>query len=70
MTRGRRIVLGVLLVVAAVAAAIAANIALLRLAEERNDPVGKLSPKAVFTAPSTTVAPGATAGRTENGRGR
>ena len=61
MSRRRRIVLGALLVAAAVVAAIAANLALLRLAEERNDPVGKLSPKAVFTAPVRTVAPGVTA---------
>ncbi len=47
--------LGALLVAAAVVAAIAANLALLRLAEERNDPVGKLSPKAVFTARPGTL---------------
>lgn len=66
MSRGRRIVLGALLVAAAVLAAIAANLALLRLAEERHDPVGKLSPKTVFTprvgtlGPSGTVPPAVT----------
>lgn len=60
VSRRRRIVFGVLLVVAAVVAAIAANLALLGLAEERNDPVGKLSPKAVFTSPVRTVGPSVT----------
>lgn len=54
VSRRRRIVLGALLVVAAAAAALAANLVLLRLAEPRNDPVGKLSPKAVLTSPATT----------------
>lgn len=53
VSRRRRIVLGVLLVVAGAAAAIAANFALLGLAEQRHDPVGKLSPRAVFNIPAT-----------------
>lgn len=66
VSRRRRIVLGVLLVVAAAAAAIAANLALLGLAEQRHDPVGKLSPRAVFNIPAT-VAPETTTPPVETG---
>lgn len=66
VSRRRRIVLGVLLVVAAATAAIAANLALLGLAEQRHDPVGKLSPRAVFSIP-VTVSPGTTPPPVETG---
>ena len=54
-----RAVLGVLLVAAVAAAGIALNFTLLRLTQDAHDPVGKLSPRAVFagtvaTTPATT----------------
>jgi hypothetical protein len=53
----QRIVLGALLLGAVAAAGIALNFTLLRLTQEGNDPVGKLSPRAVFVdrAPPTTT---------------
>jgi hypothetical protein len=52
-------VLGALLLGAVAAAGIALNFTLLRLTQEGNDPVGKLSPRAVFVdpAPTTTATP-------------
>jgi hypothetical protein len=45
----QRILLGSLLIVAVGVAGIALNFALLGLTQDSNDPVGKLSPRAVFT---------------------
>lgn len=57
-----RILLGGLLVAAVAAAGIALNFALLGLTQDESDPVGRLSPRAVFdrgtgatTAPVTTA---------------
>lgn len=48
----------VLLVVAGVAAVVVANVALLGLASERNDPVGRLQPVATLDlGPATGTAP-------------
>ncbi len=68
MRSWHRILLGGLLVAAVAAAGIALNFALLGLTQEDSDPVGKLSPRAVFvgstgastspdpmTSPSTTT---------------
>jgi hypothetical protein len=50
-----RIAGGVAIVAAAIAATILLNLMLLGTAERRNDPLGKLSPRAVFApAPATT----------------
>jgi len=55
----------VLVVLAAAAAAIVANVVLLGSAAARNDPVGRLSPRAHLpAAPHWTVRP--TAGRTHD----
>jgi len=54
----QRALLGTLLLAAVAAAGIALNFGLLRLTQESNDPVGKLSPRAVFseqTSPATTT---------------
>ncbi len=53
----QRIVLGAFVVALVALAGIAANFALLGLTQDANDPVGKLSPRAVFTSDSgaTTV---------------
>ena len=71
-----RILLGGLLVLAVAAAGIALNFAFLGLTQNAGDPVGKLSPRAVFdrgsaattssgtTTPSTTTGDGANDGRT------
>jgi hypothetical protein len=52
---------GLVIVAAAVAAAILLNLTLLGYAQPRNDPVGKLSPRAVFVpappAPSPPAPP-------------
>ena len=51
-----RILGGVAIVAAATAAAILLNLTLLDSAQPGNDPVGKLSPRAVFVpAPATTT---------------
>ena len=55
---GVRIAAGTLLVGAAVAAAILLNLALLGYAQPRNDPVGRLSPRAVL-APGPATVPAA-----------
>jgi hypothetical protein len=64
MRAWRRALLGALLVGAVAAAGIALNFTLLRLTQDAHDPVGKLSPRAVFSGevPSTTlpVSPGTT----------
>ena len=48
----RRALFGTLLVVAVAVAGIALNFTLLRLTQDSNDPVGRLSPRAVFNEPS------------------
>jgi hypothetical protein len=56
-----RALLGALLVGAVAAAGIALNFSLLRLTQDAHDPVGKLSPRAVFSGESpTTSTPGTT----------
>jgi hypothetical protein len=55
----------VLLVVAGVAAVMVANVALLGLASERNDPVGRLEPVTTLDrGPASGTAPGVTTGVT------
>ena len=53
----RRILLGSLLLGAVAVAGIALNFTLLGLTQDANEPVGKLSPRAVFTDRPTTTAP-------------
>lgn len=66
MRSWQRILIGGLLVVAVAAAGIAFNLALLGLTQDNSDPVGKLSPRAVFdrgsvaTTPSGTTTPATT----------
>jgi hypothetical protein len=48
-----RVLLGGLLLCAVAAAGIGLNFTLLRLTGDANDPVGKLSPRAVFSRDST-----------------
>jgi hypothetical protein len=53
----------ILLVVAGVAAVMVANVALLGLASERHDPVGRLEPVTTLDlGPATGTAPGGTTG--------
>ncbi len=47
-------VAAVALVVALAVAGTAANLFLLRLTQNSSDPVGRLSPRAVFSSPTTT----------------
>ncbi len=47
-------VAAVALVVALAVAGTAANLFLLRLTQSSSDPVGRLSPRAVFSSPTTT----------------
>jgi hypothetical protein len=54
MRAWHRAFLGVLLVGAVAAAGIALNFTLLRMTQDAHDPVGRLSPRAVFTAPQGT----------------
>ena len=71
MQTWQRAVAGALLVGAVAAAGIALNFTLLRLTRDANDPVGKLSPRAVFIDPArststpttTTTTTGTTGGR-------
>jgi hypothetical protein len=62
----RRAFLLVLLVGAVAVAGIALNFTLLRLTQDAHDPVGKLSPRAVFSGreTTTTVPAGTTTGGT------
>ncbi len=53
--------LGALLLCAIAAAGIGVNFTLLRLTGDANDPVGKLSPRAVFFQPTTGATPTTTA---------
>ena len=56
----QRIVLGAALVAVIAIAGILVNFSLLRLTQDANDPVGKLSPRSVFlqdTGTTTTPAP-------------
>jgi len=69
-----RALLGALLVGAVAAAGIALNFTLLRLTQDAHDPVGKLSPRAVFsgearstTFPVTTVTTGKEDGTSRGG---
>ena len=58
MRAWHRAFLGALLVGAVAAAGIALNFTLLRLTQDAHDPVGKLSPRAVFSGSRTTTLPG------------
>ena len=62
MRSWQRAVLGAVLLAAVAVAGIALNFALLRLTQDANDPVGKLSPRAVFIARNDTVPPVTTTG--------
>jgi hypothetical protein len=56
----QRVALGAALVAAIAVAGIIVNFSLLRLTQDANDPVGKLSPRSVFlqdTGTTTTPAP-------------
>jgi hypothetical protein len=65
MRSWHRALLGALLVGAVAAAGIALNFTLLRLTQDAHDPVGKLSPRAVFSGESpTTSTPGTATTRT------
>jgi hypothetical protein len=62
----------VALVLALAVAGTAANLFLLRLTQDSSDPVGRLSPRAVFTTPATTTpalppAPVTTTGEQHHG---
>lgn len=60
MRSWQRLLLGGLLLVAVAVAGIALNFTLLDLIEDENDPVGKLSPRAVFTDGAKQTTPVAT----------
>jgi hypothetical protein len=53
----QRALLGAVLVGAVAVAGIALNFTLLRLTQDAHDPVGKLSPRAVFSGSRTTTLP-------------
>jgi hypothetical protein len=61
-----RALLGALLVGAVAVAGIALNFTLLRLTQDAHDPVGKLSPRAVFSR--TATVPATTTGTQDEGR--
>ena len=61
MRAWQRALLGALLVGAVAVAGIALNFTLLRLTQDSHDPVGKLSPRAVFTGTRTDTNPTTTA---------
>lgn len=65
----QRAFLGALLVGAVAVAGIALNFTLLRLTQDSHDPVGKLSPRAVFTGTRTQTEPGTTPATTTGGGG-
>jgi len=64
MRAWQRALLGALLVGAVAVAGIALNFTLLRLTQDSHDPVGKLSPRAVFTGTRTDTTPAATTATT------
>ena len=57
MRSWQRFLLGGLLLVVVAVAGIALNFTLLGLTRDDNEPVGKLSPRAVFTGGTTTTVP-------------
>jgi hypothetical protein len=57
MRSWQRLLLGGLLLAAVAVAGIALNFTLLGLTRDENGPVGKLSPRAVFSGGPTTTAP-------------
>jgi len=67
----RQLVLTLVLVAGVAVAAVVANLALLRTAQNSSDPVGRLSPRAVFStqAPTTSTTPANTTS-SDDGRGR
>ena len=72
MRAWQRAFLGALLVGAVAVAGIALNFTLLRLTQDSHDPVGKLSPRAVFTGDTNGHAAGddrrpPTTGRADDG---
>jgi hypothetical protein len=56
----QKTLLGVLLVGAVAVAGIALNFTLLRMTQDAHDPVGKLSPRAVFSGSTEPSPPGGT----------
>jgi hypothetical protein len=60
MRAWQRAFLGALLVGAVAVAGISLNFTLLRLTQDAHDPVGKLSPRAVFTGTRTDTGPATT----------
>ena len=72
MRSWQRLLLGGVLLAAVAVAGIALNFTLLGLTRDDNEPVGKLSPRAVFTdrpATTTTTSPAATTPTTTTGDG-
>ena len=57
MRRPRRIAVTILVVAVVAVAAAAANLALLRSTQDSTDPVGRLSPRAVFPAAGRSTVP-------------
>ena len=57
MSSWRQIVLTVALVAVVAIVAVVANLALLRSTEDTGDPVGRLSPRAVFTGNGSSTVP-------------
>lgn len=66
MPAGARIAAAALLVGAAVAAAILLNLALLGYAQPRNDPVGRLSPRAILVPSQPPAVTTVEEGQSEN----
>ena len=54
MSASRQLVLTLALVTVVALAAVVANLALLRSTQDSSDPVGRLSPRAVFSSPTET----------------
>lgn len=54
MSATRQLALTIALVALVALAAVVANLALLRSTEDSSDPVGRLSPRAVFSTPADT----------------
>ena len=74
MGAARQLVITLALVAVVALAAVVANLALLRSVEDSSEPVGRLSPRAVFSAPTETSTdnghgptPSVTSGRRDEG---
>ena len=66
MSASRQLVLTLALVTVVAVAAVVANLALLRSTQDSSDPVGRLSPRAVFSSPSEPLSDSGT-GTTHSG---